>query len=493
MNIQISQWFTSIVAATALTAIAGCGGGDSPPEAAKTAQVRVAALGFGAALDRYASFGGGDFNVNLVPSRQAPALAGLTLGGVALPPITTFGATAYVTVPVGDYVLPIPAGASGPGLTVQPISIQQGVRITLTRASLYDPWVAISEPQDAPAAATDAEISVLSVAYFFGAPVAPVVSIEISNAAGTLLKRVEGGTLLTSLRVPAGDIRIAGFAASTTGEVKRVFRSEVISLAAGSSWMGSVFLESAGGNSVQLISKDGALKVAVDDRARLRLVNMSEAALAATITSAGRTGPTLLPAPFSLVDYFGTAGDGTEVRYSVQQSGNPMQLLKLPQLLPGRGYDVIILNAPAPDQVRAMVVPHVQFVKDGGAFCRDPPRVLNAIDPPRSVSIGIVFSSVGTPPVMPPAQATTPNVIDPLKIALGAQGCSSSINPIALLAVTDPVTAIEQRVLAYTGPSMGSVNALSTDFGMTLPGLVPGVNAVLDGSGVALRWREIKP
>ena len=495
MTFKTSRWFALSFAAIMLAVIAGCGGGDSPPEAAKTAQVRVAALGFGAALERYRSVGSGDFDPSVgdaAPFRTAPALGGLTLGGAALPALSVWGATSYVTVPAGDYALPIPQGATGNGAITQPISIQQGARITLMRSVLSAPWVAISEPQDTPVAATDAEISVLSVVNTYGATVASTAPVEISNAAGTLLKRIESGTLLTSLRVPAGDIRITAFAVSSTGEVKRIFRSELVSLAAGSRWTGSLFLESTGGSSVQLVSRDGALKVAADERARLRLINMSDSTLTATVPYAGQVGTSLLPVPFSIFDYFAAGGENALVRYAAQQSGSQVQTLALPQLLPGRGYDVIILNAPAPDFVRAQVVPHVQFVKDG-PNCKDPLRVMNAIYPERSVSLGIVFSSFDAPPILQPVRPMTPNVIGPLQRALGDRGCSVATPPIAFLAVTDPVTGIEQRVAPDTERAIRAVNALSSDLGMTLPNLVPRVNAVLDGSEQTLRWRAITP
>ena len=338
-----------MVVATALSAVGGCGGGDSPTEAVKTAQVRVAALGFGAALERYRSVGTGDFDPSVgdaAPLRIAPTLSGLTLGGAALPSLAMWGATAYVTVPAGDYALPIPQGATGNGAVTQPISLAQGARITLTRSSLNAQWIAISEPQDAPVSTTEAEISVLRVVNTYGTTTASVTPIEISNAAGTLLKRVEGGALLTGLRVPAGDIRVTAFAVSTNGEVKRIFRSELIPLAGGTRWLGSVFLESTGGSSVQLVNSDSTFKVAADDRVRLRLVNMSDSTLASIIPYAGQSGASLLPTAYSIFDYFGAGGEGAVVRYAAQQSSDPMKTLALPTLLPGRGYDVIILNAP---------------------------------------------------------------------------------------------------------------------------------------------------
>lgn len=494
MTFKISRWFALIVAAIVLSVVGGCGGGDSPPEAAKTAQLRVAALGYGAALERYRSVGGGDFDPSVgdaAPLRTAPTLSGLTLGGVALPSLSTWGSTAYVTLLAGDYTLPIPQGATGNGALIQPISLAQGARITLTRSSLSAPWIAINEPQDAPVSTTEAEISVLSVVNTYGATVAPVVPIEISNAAGTLLKRIESGALLTSLRVPAGDIRISAFSVSTTGETKRIFRSEIISLAAGTRWMGSIFLESAGGSSVQLVSRDGALKVAADDRVRLRLVNMSDSTLASIIPHAGQSGTSLPSTPYSIFDYFGAGGEGAVVRYGAQQSSNPMKSLTLPTLLPGRGYTVIILNAPAPDFVRAQVVPHVQFIKDG-PNCKDPLRLLNAIYPERSVSLGLIFSNFNSTELQP-VRAMTPSLIGPLQIALGDRGCSVSTPPIAFLTVTDSMTNVGQRVPADTGPAMRTVAAVSSDLGMPLPNLVPSVNAVLDGASLALRWRVINP
>lgn len=494
MIFKVSRWFAFLVATVVLPAIGGCGGSDSPPEALKTAQVRVAALGYGAALERYRSVGSGDFDPSVGDTasfRVAPTLGGLALGGVALPLLTTWGATTYVTVPAGDYTLPIPQGATGNGALTQPISLAQGARITLTRSSLSAPWIAISEPQDLPVATTDAEISVLSVVNTYGATVASTVPIEISNMAGTLLKRIEGGALLTNLRVPAGEIRITAFAVSANGEVKRIFRSELFSLAAGSLWIGSLFLESSGGSSVQLVSRDAAVKVAVDDRVRLRLVNMSDSTLASIIPYTGQLGASLLPTPYSIFDYFGAGGEAAVVRYAAQQSSDLMKTLTLPPLLPGRGYDVIILNAPAPDYVRAHLVPHVQFVRPG-FNCKDPLRVLNAIYPERSVSLGMIFSNFSSNDLQP-TRPMTPSVIGPLQIALGDRGCSVSTPPIAFLTVTDPVTMIEQRVPAHSGPAMSAVVAGSNNLGMPLPNLVPSVNAVLDGSTPALRWRAINP
>ena len=494
MAFKIHRWFVLISAAIVLPAIGGCGGGDSPPDAAKTAQVRVAALGYGAALERYRSVGSGDFDPSVGDAasfRVAPTLSGLALGLVALPSLTTWGAAAYVTVAAGDYALPVPQGATGNGAITQPISLLQGARITLTRSSLNAPWIAISEPQDTPASATDAEISVLSVVNTYGATVASVVPIEISNAAGTLLKRVEGGALLTGLRVPMGDIRITAFAVATNGEVKRIFRSELLSLAAGTRWVGTLFLESTGASSIQLVSRDGALKVAADDRVRLRLVNLSDSTLASIIPFAGQLGASLLPTPHSMFDYFGAGGEAAVLRYAAQQSSDPMKTLTLPPLLPGRGYDVIILNAPAPDYVRAQLVAHVQFVK-AGPFCKDPLRVLNAISPERSVALGIIFSNFGSPELQP-ARPMTPSVIGPLQIALGDLGCSTATPPIAFLTVTDSATNVEQWVPAYTGPAMRAVVASSGDLGRPLPNLVPAVNAVLDGATPALRWRTINP
>ena len=494
MTFKVSRWFAFLVATVVLSAIGGCGGGYSPAEAAKTAQVRVATLGYGAALERYRSVGSGDFDPSVGDTasfRVAPTLGGLALGGVALPSLTTWGATVYVTIPAGDYALPIPQGATGNGALAQPISLVQGAHITLTRSSLSAPWIAVNEPQDAPASTTDAEISVLSVGNTYGAIVVPVVPIEISNAAGSLLKRVEGGALMTNLRVPAGEIRITAFAVSTTGEIKRIFRSELISLAAGSRWIGSLFLESAGASSVQLVSRDAAVKVAVDDRVRLRLVNMSDSTLASIIPYAGQLGASLLPTPYSIFDYFGAGGEAAVVRYAAQQSSEPMKTLTLPPLLPGRGYDVIILNAPAPDYVRAQLVPHVQFVKDG-PNCKDPLRALNAIYPERSVSLGMIFSNFNSTELQP-TRPMTPSVIGPLQIALGDRGCSVSTPLIAFLAVTDSVTAVEQRVPANTGSAMSAIVAGSNNLGMPLPNLVPRVNAVLDGTPPALRWRAITP
>lgn len=493
MNLKMSPWFALIVAAITLTAIGGCGGGDSP-EAEKSAQVRVVALGYGAALERYRSVGNGDFDPSIgdaAPLQIAPKLSGLTLGGVALPSLTTWGATAYVTVAAGDYVLPVPEGATRDGALNQPISLTQGARITLTRSSLNAPWVAISEPQDAPGSATEAEISVLSVVNTYGATVASVVPIEISNAAGTLLKRVEGGALLTGLRIPAGEVRISAFAVSNNGNVKRVFRSELLSLAAGSRWMGSLFLKATGGSSLQLVSRDGAIKVAADDRARLRLVNLSDSTLASIIPFAGQLGVSLLPTPYSIFDYFGAGGEAAVLRYAAQQSSDPMKTLTLPPLLPGRGYDVIVFNAPAPDYVRAQLVAHVQFVAPG-PFCKDPLRVLNAIYPERSVALGIIFSNFGSTELQP-ARPMTPSVIGPLQIALGDLGCSTATPPIAFLTVTDSATNVEHRVPADTGPGMRTVAAGSSDVGMPLPNFVPAINAVLDGPTAAVRWRTINP
>jgi len=493
MNLKMSPWFALIVAAITLTAIAGCGGGNSP-EAEKSAQVRVVALGHGAALERYRSVGNGDFDPSIGDAasyRVAPLLSGLLLGGVALPALNTWGATAYVTVPAGDYVLPIPQGATANGARTQPLSVQQGARVTLTRSSLSAPWIAISEPQDTPASTTDAEISVLSVVNTYDATAASVVPIEISDAAGTLLKRVESGALLTGLRVPAGEVRISAFAVSSSGNVKRVFRSELLSLAAGSRWMGSLFLEATGGSSLQLVSRDGVLKVAADDRARLRLVNLSDSTLASIIPFAGQLGVSLLPTPYSIFDYFGAGGEAAVLRYAAQQSSDPMKTLTLPPLLPGRGYDVIMFNAPAPDYVRAQLVAHVQFVKPG-PFCKDPLRVLNAIYPERSVALGIIFSNFGSTELQP-ARPMTPRVISPLQIALGDRGCSTATPPIAFFTVTDSVTNVEQRIPADTGSAMRAVVAGSSDLGMPLPNLVPAINAVLDGSTPALRWRTINP
>ena len=490
MHFKTSRWVTLIGAVALFGSISGCGGGgDAPPEAAKTAQVRVAALGFGAGLDRYVMAGNGDYAPG--PSEfpfepRLPTLTGLSLAGVALPPLTAWGATPYVTVPIGDYALPVSQAA-----VAQPISIREGARISLIRASDDAPWYAISEPQDVPLAATDAEISVLRVANPFGTDVAAASPIEISNAAGTVLKRLEGSTLLTSLRVPAGDIRITAFSLASAGASKRIFRSELISLPAGSRWLGSLFLDREGLFNVQLVNREGVLKVAVDQRARIRIVNMSDSAVTANYTSASQTNSTLSTVPYSIADFFTAGGESAVVRYSAQQSTAAMQTATLPQLLPGRGYDVVILNAPAPDFVRAQVVPHMQFVK-GGPNCKDPLRVMNAIYPERSVSLGIVFSNFGSTDLQP-ARAATPSVIGPLQIALGDRGCSVATPPIVLLTVTDPATGVEQRVAADAGPAMRTLNALSSDLGMTLPNLVPRVNAVLDGSAQMLRWRLITP
>lgn len=496
MTLKLFRLLALMGAAMTLTALLGCGGGgQSTAEVAKTAQVRIAVLGRGAALERYRSLGSGDFDPSLgdaAPLRVAPALNGLTLGGVPLPSISTWGATSYVSVPAGDYVLPIPQGAAVAGALTQPIALLAGARITLTRSSLYEPWIAVSEPQDAAVSAADAEISVLSVVSTYDANVASIVPIEISNAAGALLKRVERGSLLTGVRVPVGDIRITAFAVSANGEIKRIFRSELFSLPAGSQWLGSLFLESTGGSSVQLVSKESALKVAADERVRLRFVNMSDSVLTSTIPYAGQPAAALLPTPYSIFDYFGASGETAVVRFAAQQSSDPMKTLTLPPLLPGRGYDMIILNAPAPDYVRGLLLPHVQFVKDGGPFCKDRFRVLNAIDPEQSVSLGMIFSNVGSSELQP-VRPMTPSVIGPLQIGLGDRGCSLSTPPIAFLTVTNSVAGVEQRVPPAAGPAMRAVNALSSDLGMPLPSLVPAANAVLDASTPALHWRAINP
>lgn len=504
-------------------ALSACGGSDAGTDVVvplpTTARVRIAQVSHMAALAAYKGLANDisgvsypEFDWNPTP---AP-VTGIVIGGVRMPELTQWGSTQYVDIPAGTHTVSFLPTNLNPD--AQKFVFAPGATVTFVRGDWAElPWLAYFESASTPIPANQVEIGVLQLEISSTQTGYRNADVFLLSETGAViatqdLMSVGAADKLNSKRIAAAPFRVVARDRATGA---RLFYSSLITLKGGQRWNGKLFLREVGDSTraVSFYSDQSTDAVtAIDDRASLRIVNLSSRTVAASVTSG--SPPTgsfaafeyLLP-PEGTVTNFGNAGaDSAVLLRRTDVSAGPFQKVSLPRMISGRAYDVAVTDGGANGDIKALVFPQPWVVfaataNTGAAGTYRFSRILNDVLPPVALQI-----NVRPRPSLGPSNFPNPIDYRPASVLAGQVATASMFGsrgvdfffPIESAQVFDVASGIELPVKTLQTLILTPSSAALPDEGAALSvrffqGFTPAVNGIIDGPPSALRIRAAIP